>query len=231
MPTMQMTRRRFVALATWLLCASVSFQAGCNSPNAGGPSAEPAAGPAVNLDRTDNGAAVRLTRRAPRDDRRLQRPLSFVMTGSAPFAAGDSTTDSRAAATQAAVIDALFAAVVENRRDAGESIVNFTQHLGPRVSLTHLSLEGRDEIRVKLASTRGESEFVVRDGVLTHPPYDFETLRRVFEATDGEFSLLETRRDALQKSITARVGCYGSVTTGTAIVADVEVEDEIPDGS
>lgn len=231
MPTMHKTRTRFVTLAARLACASVSFQLGCNQPNddASGSESAEAAGPTVNIDRADNGAAVRLTHKAPRDGRRPQRLLAFVMTGSAPYAAGDSTTDSRASATQAAVIDALFAAVVENRRAAGEPIVNFTAHLGPRASLTHLSLEGRDEIRVKLVSARGESEFVVRDGVLTHPPHDLETMRHVFEATDGEFSLLETRPDALQQSITARVGCYGPGTPDTAIVADVE--DGRPDGS
>lgn len=228
---MQTIRKKAVTLAGWIACVILCCHTGCAQQDREAPKSEPAevAGPAINIDRTHNGAAIRLARRAPRDVPRMQRPLSFEMCGTAPEAAGDSTRDARAAATQAAIVNALFSAVVETRRAKGEPVVNFTANLGPRLTITHLSFEGGQEIRLSLSSARGDSEFVVRNGVLTHPPHDLETVRRVFDATNGEFSLIDTQRDELSGAITARVGCYGPASAETAIAADVD--NGMSDGS
>jgi hypothetical protein len=61
---------------------------------------------------------------------------------------------------------------------------------------------------VDVISRGVETSFIVRHGQLQHPPHDVKLVQRIFQETNGEFSLLgaEWRPDA--GSYVATVGCY-----------------------
>jgi hypothetical protein len=67
--------------------------------------------------------------------------------------------------------------------------------------------------------------FVVRNGVLQHPPHDLKAIQSMFAETNGEFSLLETDWSTGEDDYSAKVGCYVPEGMSTAIAGDVTAED------
>jgi len=137
----------------------------------------------------------------------LPRTFAFEMAGfSAPVR--DGTPEQRIAATQAAVIDAFCQALIEARRARGQSASDFTAVLGPRLTVRHCQTDDGYQAEIDVISRGVETSFIVRNGKLQHPPHDVKLVQRIFQETNGEFSLLgaEWRPDA--GSYVATVGCY-----------------------
>ncbi|HKQ48881.1 MAG TPA: hypothetical protein VJZ71_12495 [Phycisphaerae bacterium] len=161
----------------------------------------------IRVDRDNNGAAatgdeIDLSAASDR-----QRTLAFEMAGYSETAP-DATPEQRAAATQAAVIDAFCKALIEARASRGQSTADFTARIGPRMTVTHRSVERGYEVRIELAYRGVESLFIVRNGVLQHPPQDLTLVRRIFDETNGEFSLLATDASSTGGVALAKVACY-----------------------
>lgn len=163
----------------------------------------------VHIDQRENGAADGGAVRERDRDAAMNRTLAFRVVGQVPNAAPKGTQEERAAASQAAVIDALCKAMIEARQSRGQSTANFTAKIGPRMTFTHEGLpDGDEEITVSLISRGVETRFIVRGGELQHPPHDLRLLRQVFDETNGEFTLLETDSTSNPRVAQAVVACY-----------------------
>lgn len=162
----------------------------------------------VKLDREDNGAAEAATDRGAGPSGTRPRQLAFKVTGVARKPADDDRAKARIAATQAAMIDAFRKALIEARQSRGQTTSDFAARLGPRLTVVHESGGGSEEFRVKLNYNGIDNTLVLRDGSLRHPPVDFRLIRRMFDETNGEFSLLSTDETSSDQVSTATVACY-----------------------
>ncbi len=193
------------ALAAWLAAG------GCG-PKPDAVAATPAAGmtTAIYLDPSRNGAVSgRPDESAGGRRTATAGGLTFVVQGSAPPSPAGVRSERRPAMTQAAVLDALAAAVIESRRAAGLPTGAFEARLGPHVLLEYKPTPagGRD-VRVQLVSRGRTTALHARDGVLQHPPYDLGVVQRVFDDTNGRYALLDARQAPARDGCIASVACY-----------------------
>lgn len=178
---------------------------------------------AIRVDCGNNGAAVTSDEvdLAAAADR--QRTLAFEMAGYSEMAP-DATPEQRAAATQAAVIDAFCKALIEARASRGQSNADFSAKIGSRMTVAHRTIDGGYEVRIGLAHRGVESLFIVRNGVLQHPPQDLTLVRRIFDETNGEFSLLATDASSTGGVALAKVACYVPAGLESRLAGDATVE-------
>lgn len=204
-------------LTCWITAAVLGLMQGsaCNRA----PSAEPPPVQDVLSVYIDGGEAD-ATRRAVRADdstadtakssEHLPRTLAFEMAGVARADANHAE-----AARQAAVIEAFAKALIEARRLRRQPTADFTARLGPRLTVIHRSLGDGCEIEVALTHRGEETRFDVKRGVLQHEPRNPDTLARLFDETNGEFILLETRWLPSGEECLARVACFRPAGLGT----------------
>lgn len=140
----------------------------------------------------------------------LPRTLAFEMAGVARADAKQAE-----AARQAAVVEAFAQALIEARRLRRQPTADFTARLGPRLTVIHRSLGDGCEIEVSLTHRGEETRFEVKRGVLQHEPRNPDTLARLFDETNGEFALLETRWLPSGEECLARVACFRPAGMGT----------------
>lgn len=176
---------------------------------------------AITLDQGDNGAVAASNRAGGAEHAVMARTLSFEMAGFSRRPATGDQREQRAAATQAAIIDALCKALIEARRDRGQTDADFTARLGPRLTVTHCTTNDGDEVHIELISRGVETTFAIRDGRLQHPPHDLKLIHRIFEETNGEFSLFGTDWSADTGTCVATVGCYLPAGLGAALAGGV----------
>lgn len=197
----------WAAVAAACLC----FVAGCGDPAT---TSESSVGrvveaPAISVNRASNGAAVRLVRSDSSDDRLVPRELMCVVSGSAELDSALQRSDARSSAAQAAIVDALFRAVLETRDPGGDASVEQAFRVGTRLSLNRLALEGGGhEIRIAVTSAGSTTEFVTRGGRLQHPPHDLSLVHAMFDAAEGDFALLGAVPDPGGRFYEAEVACY-----------------------
>lgn len=170
----------------------------------------------VYIDGGESGAPPR----APRDGasatdpakspEHLPRTLAFEMAGVARADAKQAE-----AARQAAVVEAFAQALIEARRLRRQPTTDFTARLGPRLTVIHRSLGDGCEIEVSLTHRGEEIRFEVKRGVLQHEPRNPDSLARLFDETNGEFALLETRWLPSGDECIARVACFRPAGMGT----------------
>jgi hypothetical protein len=172
----------------------------------------------VRIDRDASSSALN-DLRADESPKR-SRVLAFEMSGHAEQPSMSPTAEARAAATQAAVIDAFVKALIEARRSRGQSTGDFTQRIGPRLTVTHRAIGDGYEATLSLTARGIETVFVVRDGVLRHPPQEFRLLRQVFAETGGEFELLTTDWSPILHACQARVACYAPKQPEISLAGD-----------
>lgn len=185
-------------------------------------------GPTITLNQVDNGAVGEATSPVSNPPA-LPRLLAFEMAGFSRQSTAVQTQEDRAAAAQAATIDALCQALIEARRSRGQSVTDFTAQLGPRLTVTHCTANGGYQIEVDLISRGVKTAFLVRDGFLQHPPHDLRLLQQVFAETNGEFSLLGAEWSPDTSAYVARVGCYVPAEFGEALAGEaVEPETVTP---
>ncbi len=194
-------------LARMLLWALASI-AGCQLGPAGPATASKPEEFRVRIDRRDNGAAAVVASEREKDSAIHRRSLAFEVVGESRPPSAEASLEARSAARQAAVIDAFGKALIEARRSRGQSTSDFSARIGPRMTITHRALGEGYELKIALTARGAETLFVVKDGVLQHPPHDLALLRRIFEETNGEFSLLATDTDSLRGVPVATVACY-----------------------
>jgi len=174
----------------------------------------------IRVDRTNNGAAHTADDTDPTRPSDRPRTLAFEMVGYSN-AAQDATPEQRAAASQAAIVDAFCKALIEARTTRGQSTADFTAKFGPRMNVTHRTLDDGYEVQISLVYHGVESLFVVRNGVLQHPPQDLGMVHRLFEETNGEFSLLTTEASSTGGIALAKVGCYLPAGFDSRLTGDV----------
>lgn len=179
----------------------------------------------IHIDRNDNGAAVAAVQEKERR-RMMPRQLAFEMAGFAELHEENAPQEARAAASQAAIVDAFTRALIEARRNRGQTTNNFTAEIGPRLRVSHTLLDDGYEVRISLISRGEESEIVVKNGVLQHPPRDMRLVHQIFEETNGEFSILDAGQLNQNGQYLAKVGCYLPKGFDTAIALDGEKDSE-----
>lgn len=160
----------------------------------------------VRLDDSLNGAALSRAAGPAGQSDRPRRALAFEMVGRAAGTGEADSTEQRAAAAQAAILDAFGKALIEARGERNQSTSDFTARLGPRLTVSHRTIGDGYELEVRVISGGAESQFIVRDGRLQHEPRDLALIRRIFEETNGEFSLLGA--EETPSGAVARVACY-----------------------
>ncbi len=184
----------------------------------------------ITLDRGDNGSAV-ASQRGGRTDRSAgPRDLTFEMAGFSRLAESSDAQEQRAAALQAAIIDAFSKALIEARRSRGQSDADFIARLGPRLTVTHCSTGDGYEVQVELIARGAETTFVIRNGQMQHPPRDLQAIHRIFEETNGEFSLLGTEWSPEADVCVATVGCYLPARFEEALAGNVAVDADDESG-
>jgi hypothetical protein len=197
----------------------------------GQPTKKPAAqtdaateGYSVTLNRDDNGAAAQAQNSKPADTLLVPRTLSFEMAGFAKAPPAGEPIEERSAAGQAAIIDAFAQALMEARRQRGQATTDFTAQLGPRLTVRHCRVNGANQIEVALITRGTETTFLVRDGILQHPPRDLKLVQRIFEETNGEFALLGTEWLPDRGQYVATVGCYLPAGINDALAGEADAE-------
>lgn len=181
----------------------------------------------IHIDRSDNGAAVAAVQEKERR-RMMPRQLAFEMAGFAELHEENASQEARASASQAAIVDAFTRALIEARRNRGQTTSDFTAEIGPRLHISHSVLRDGYEVRISLISRGEESEIVVKNGVLQHPPRDMRLVHQIFEETNGEFSILDAGQLNQNGQYLAKVGCYLPKGFDTAIAFDAE-KDAVTD--
>lgn len=186
----------------------------------------------VRIDAGENGAASP-ARSVSADDRTDQKPraLMFEISGVAVLPSDGATQEQWAAAREAAVLDALAKAIMESRREAGLSDDNFVEKLAPKLTASRrVSVDG-DEFEVRLIERGMERLFMIRDGVLLHPPHDFALVRKIFSETGGAFSLLPADMSPTNRYV-ARVGCYEAIGVNSRLAGEIRANQDsaISDG-
>ncbi len=181
----------------------------------------------VSIDRGNNGAAIAGGEDGTVKATPLPRMLSFEMVGSAGLADAGASQQARAAATQAAIIDAFRLALIEARRTRGQTTSGFTAELGPRLKVEFSPRDDGYEFRVCLRKDGVQKEFVVVNGALQHEPHEWAFLHQIFEDTRGEFSLLGTDWEPLRGECVATVGCYLPEGYDTKVAFD-EADENAP---
>jgi hypothetical protein len=142
----------------------------------------------VRIDRADNGAAaVSAASRAVAAQ--SPRTFTFEMTGIGKAGRGDASSEDRAAAGQAAIIEAFCNALMEAQGKKPGS-VPFEADFGPRLKVARTTSSDGVRTTVTLVSHGIETRFVSAEGKLQHQPHDLRLVQQVFDATNGEFSLL-----------------------------------------
>ncbi|MCG8407182.1 MAG: hypothetical protein MI923_18445 [Phycisphaerales bacterium] len=172
----------------------------------------------VQIDRQENGAAQSPQENPGHESKQTQpRRLAFEVTGFGRQPLAHGTQERRAAARQAAIIDAFCKALIEARRSRGQPASNFTAKLGQHLTVAHRDIGSGDEFEVRLVAGGAEKRFIVQDGVLQHLPHDFKLIHKLFDETRGEFSLLPTGPSAAPDTYVANVGYYLPVVQDGAL--------------
>lgn len=211
-------RRRIAPLGCVLLALSWMGVPACQMEGSGAPADSSA--PAVAINPRENGAAIHIPARARRDEFPRRRSLAYEITGVAKGPVSPSTSEQRASAAQAAIVDALCLAVAEDRRNRGLTEADFSEEISPRLSVARRGSTPSTLSRVVLISGGTETVFETRDGVLTHPPHDIRSVQLLFDATAGRYALLGADWQPSQDIWTARVACYHPSTPRPLLAGD-----------
>jgi hypothetical protein len=207
---------------TFVICSAI----GCASKNRSAPAAKPY-GVTIAPSRE---ASAKPAPGAEDEPGLLPRAFAFEMAGfSAPV--HGATQEQRTAAAQAAIIDAFCRALIEARRARGQSGVDFTTAIGSRLTVRHCKTDDGYQVEIGVISRGVETSFVVRNGRLQHPPHDVKLLQRIFDETNGEFSLLGTEWQPGAGICVAKVGCYipAGSSTGMESTMAGEVKNDPAD--
>ena len=206
----------------WQFCVGLllsgMFAPGCQAPDekSTGSGADALT---IRVDREDNGAAGDAF---DSSSKIAPRKLTFTVAGFAQRPSAGASQEERAAAAQAAVLDAFCNAVIEARRTRGQSTSGFVEKLSDRLTLIHRSVDEGSEIEIRLRSHGIDEVISVRAGVLQHPPRDFELVRDIFAETGGAFALLPIDASVrLGGRYMARVGCYESFGVKRSLAGDL----------
>jgi len=142
----------------------------------------------VRISPADNGAAAPVVSRAR--TAHAPRAFAFEMTGVGRAGQADATSEDRAAAGQAAIIEAFCNALMEAQGKEPGLAQSFEADFGPRLKVKRTtSAEGLRTV-VTLVSHGIETRFVSVNGKLQHQPHDLRLVQQIFDATNGEYSLL-----------------------------------------
>ncbi len=171
---------------------------------------------AIRLSRTQVGAEVRPeadVQPAP-EAPAVKRELLFVVTGFGETPETGGLLERRAAAVEAAVVDALGRAIRQKRRDpkTGTMSPEYRVELSPRLIVVGQLVRGAFQTAIRLTVDRaGKShdyELCVLNGVLAEPPHDRAIIDEIFQAAGGEFVLQSTGPTPEPGRYRAEVACY-----------------------
>lgn len=204
-----------VAAAT----AVTAVLAGCGDQQAASRPVSEEAPLKVRIDRADNGAA---SPRGGRTSAQMRpRTFAFEMTGIGKMSRVESSAEDRAAAAQAAIIEALCNALMESRGADPRSASPFVAEFGPRLKVTRNVTPDGVRTSVRLVARGIETLFVAIDGRLQHEPHNLRLVQQIFEATNGEFSLLATAWPLAAGESVATVAHYHLSGSDAALAGDM----------
>jgi hypothetical protein len=226
-------RRRLRTLSAWALV--LVLPAGCYQerkaikPVAQQPQSQPGPqtvkverpGPAaptpIEVTPIQIGAEGRIEPMGPFQQPEPARRFSFLVTGFGVEPPGGNPVDRKAAAIEAAIVDALGQAVREAQRDpkTGRAPIEYKMDLGPGLTIYGQLVGGAPQTVIVLDRRGRTYEFCSRSGVLAHPPYDARVVQQVFAATQGRFVLQATRATEEPGRYSADVGYYQKVGPAT----------------
>jgi hypothetical protein len=211
------THAAAVALVAGLIC-------GCGPKEKARQTASTSNGFDVRIDRSENGAAAPAAHAGGQKTGDTPRTLAFEMSGAGKMPESGASPERRAAANQAAIIEAFCKAVIEARKATGRPGSDFAVDFGPRLKVSRMAVDGGYESRVTLVSRGVETAFVVRNGQLQHEAHDFRQVQQIFDATDGEFSLLGTDWSPVKGECVATVARYTPAELNSALAGSVPNE-------
>lgn len=206
------TLRNLFPSISRIAAASLLMGIGCNrSDSDREPVSAKATPPAevftVHIDAGNNGAAPAAMKSTEGRDARKPRALIFESSGVARLPADGGSQEQWASAREAAVLDGFAKGIMEARRMAGLPDDEFTEQFSSRLTVAQRISSSGEEFEVKLLDRGMERLFLLRDGILQHPPHDFELVRKIFSETAGEFRLLPVDDAPLDRMV-AKIGCY-----------------------
>ncbi len=155
---------------------------------------------------------------AEEPERDTGQRLAFVVTGVGREPEKGAVMERRAAAFEAAVVEAIGRAAREIQRDpkTGRSPVEFQMRLGEGLTVFGLLVGGGPRTVVLLDRRGREFELCSTKGVLAHPPHDNRIIQHVFAAAGGRLVLHKTEHDVNSRSCKADVGVYATHEAGVA---------------
>ena len=148
----------------------------------------------------------------------VERRLAFLVTGYGVEPKSGGPVERKAAALEAAVVDAIGRAVREMQRDPkrDRTPVEYKVTLAPGLNVFGQLVGGLPRTVVLLDRRGRVTELCARNGLLAHPPHDSKVVQQIFAATEGRLVLHGTRPADKPGRYAAEVGCYRKVERGSA---------------
>lgn len=156
---------------------------------------------------------------------RPNRQFAFLVTGIGTEPKSGGAVERKAAALEAAVVDAIGRATREILRDpkTGRAPIEYKAALGPGLTVFGQLVSGAPRT-VILFDRRGRiDELCAADGVLAHPPHDGRIIQRIFAAAQGKLVLQATRAGHKPGYHAADVAYYRKVGSEATNPADREL--------
>lgn len=175
----------------------------------------------VSIDREKNGAAASSEAARQRDAKKNPRVFAFEVAGASARPDGEADQEMVASAKQAAIIDAFVKALIESRQERGLPTADFTERFGPRLTVVHTTKNDGPWVEVRILARGIENAFILHNGRLENPPYDFGMVQRVFAESGGEFTLLTSDALPTSNQYVAKVGCYLPPKLESVMAGDV----------
>ncbi|MBN1344173.1 MAG: hypothetical protein JXQ73_15920 [Phycisphaerae bacterium] len=163
-----------------------------------------------------------------------RRRFTFLVTGVGCESKKGSPVERKAAALEAAVVDAIGRAAREMLRNpsTGKAPVEYRMTLGPGLTVFGQLVQGQPQTAILLDHRGRIDELCARQGVLAHPPHGTKIIQQIFAATDGQLVLQATRQADTPGCYTADVGYYqkSKITLGTQPTSTREAKPVIATG-
>jgi hypothetical protein len=142
-----------------------------------------------------------------------ERRFTFLVTGVGTEPKAGGPVERKAAAIEAAVVDAIGLAAREVQRDpkTGRAPVEYKLNLGPGLTVFGQLVRGMPQTAIVLDRRGRIYEMAERNGTLLHPPHDSTVIQQVFTATNGKLVLQATRATDKSGQYCADIGYYETV--------------------
>jgi len=145
-----------------------------------------------------------------------ERRFTFLVTGFGAVPKSGGRVARRAAALEAAVVDAIGRAAREMQRDAktGKAPIEYELGLGEGLTVFGRLVGGSPQTVILLDRGKWHTELCACKGVLAHRPHDSAAVEEIFKAAGGKLVLHAARASDKPGFYKADVGYYEAVEGG-----------------